>query len=130
VSYEIAVGLVDSKIAWINGPFRAGLSDLHIFNAEHGLGEKLPLGKKVIVDRAYKGNDEVLSKKNEFDQEAVKTFKRRARGRHESLNKKLKDFSILDHRFRHTLNQHKSVFEAVAIIVQYEMDNGAKLFCI
>jgi hypothetical protein len=130
VGYEIAVDLTDSKIAWINGPFPAAKHDIAIYRQENsGLKWKIPEGKKVIADRGYKGKaNQELSTPNIFDEEEIKIFKRRARARQESVNKKMKDFDILENRFRHSVKKHQRVFEAVAVIVQMDMDNGMKLF--
>jgi hypothetical protein len=132
VSYEIAVDLTDSKIAWINGPFPAAKHDIAIYRQENtGLKWKIPDGKKVIADRGYKGAaNKELSTPNVFDDKETSIFKRRARARQETVNKKMKDFNILDNRFRHLVKKHKSVFEAFAVIVQMDMDNGLKLFAV
>ena len=39
-----------------------------------------------------------------------------------------KDFGILRQRFRHGYELHKMVLLAVAVIVQYDMENGHPLF--
>jgi hypothetical protein len=38
--YEIAVSIFSDQIVWVNGPFRAGMSDLKIFK-EKGLSTLL-----------------------------------------------------------------------------------------
>ena len=48
--------------------------------------------------------------------------------RHETINSRLKSFRILDTSFRHKLHWHKVAFRAVAVIVQYELENGHPLF--
>jgi hypothetical protein len=60
--------------------------------------------------------------------ERVAKFKSRARARHESFNGRLKFFDILQNTFRHGEARHKIAFEAVCVIVQYQMDNGSPLF--
>jgi DDE superfamily endonuclease len=130
VAYEIGIEIDDNKIIHVNGPYPAGsCSDVNIFRQPGGLKEKLPPGKKVIADRGYTG-EIVLSTPNPLDSKPLKTFKSRARARHESLNKKVKDYKILEHRFRHPLMKHKTVFEAIITIIQYDLDNGSTLFAI
>ena len=51
-----------------------------------------------------------------------------ARSRHETVNKRLKQFGILKNVYRHKLNKHQVVFSAVAVIVQLEIQNGMPLF--
>ena len=65
---------------------------------------------------------------NSLDSDDLKKFKSKARCRHESLNGRLHNFKILQDKFRHGMDCHKIAFEAVAVIVQYQMDNGAPLF--
>jgi hypothetical protein len=132
VSYEIALDLKKSQISWTNGPFPAAKHDISIYKQENsGLKWQIPDGKKVIADRGYRGEtNKELCTPNIFDDDKTKLFKRRARARHESVNKKIKDFDILENRFRHSVKKHKSVFEAVVVIVQMDMDNGLELFAI
>jgi hypothetical protein len=92
----------------------------------------MPPGKLAIADRGYisAGRDEqaMLSTPNDLDDERVAKFKSRARARHESFNGRLKFFDILQNTFRHGEARHKIAFEAVCVIVQYQMDNGSPLF--
>jgi DDE superfamily endonuclease len=127
LTYEIGVGLFESKIVWINGPFPAGESDLHVYQKMGGLKYNIPENKWVIADNGYQG-EATISAPNPLDTDAVKLFKKRARARHETINSRVKNFAILEQRFRHAINKHHVVFEAVAVIIQYEMDNGYKLF--
>jgi hypothetical protein len=116
---------------WINGPFRAGEKDLDIYKKDGGLMSKIPNGKRAIGDRGYSGVPGHISTRNEFDTAEVKTFKNRALSRHESFNGRLKRFQALSGCFRNQHNHdgetphdlHKTVFEAVCVIVQYEMEH-------
>lgn len=129
MAYELAVDTEESKIRWINNdPSQAGYSDLHIFRKEGGLKEKMPPGKRIIADNGYNGEDEIISAPNPLDTREAKQYKSRARARHESLNGRIKTHNIVDQRFRSSHDKHQIIFEAVAIIVQYDMDNGMKLF--
>jgi DDE superfamily endonuclease len=119
VNYEIGIDLHSSKVVWVNGPFPAGQSDLCVYRKENGLRTVIQEGKKVIADNGYQSKDEInLSTPNPFDSNAVKQYKTRARARHESFNKRIKDFGILSERFRHGFNKHKIAFESVCVIVQ------------
>jgi DDE superfamily endonuclease len=129
VNYEVAIDLWKSKVVWINGPFPAATHDLTIYQKEEGLRSKVPVLKKVIADNGYQCQDDNnLSTPNKFDSEEVKEFNKRARARHETLNKRLKDFNVLKDSFGHELDKHKFVFEAVCVLVQYDMNNGLPLF--
>jgi hypothetical protein len=47
---------------------------------------------------------------------------------HETFNSRLKNFHCLDDRFRHGIDKHKICFEAICVIVQYQLENGSPLF--
>ena len=121
LSYEVGFSIFTSQVVWINGPFPAGKGDDDIF--AEGLKHQIPVGKKVIADGAYKRKDlPMISVKNNADKAHVALFKRRVLSRHESFFAKMKVFDILTTEFRHGEALHKVVFEAVAVICQYEIE--------
>jgi hypothetical protein len=130
LKYEIAMCIFKPKCVWINGPFRGGENDMVIFRS--GLKAKIQPGKLVVADRGYRTSrpDErpIMSTPNELDSKELGNFKSRARARHETFNGRLKFFGCLGNTFRHGVEKHKFVFEAVCVIVQYQMDNGAEIF--
>jgi len=133
LKYEIAIDPYASRVVWINGPFPGSVHDRTIFM--ESLNEKIPPGKKVVADRIYgskKKEDAEVSKKfalpNLCDSKVLANFKTRVRNRHESFNGRLKDFNALSDTYRHSQKRHSHVFEAVCVLVQYEMDNGSPLF--
>jgi len=129
LSYEIAMLIHRPQIAWINGPFKAGVSDSAIFMKEGGLKEKLEAsGKLAIADDGYKGQHEILITKNPFYSDEVNTYIKRARARQESVNKRIKDFKAVSSVFRHGHEKHGIVFHAVAVLLQYDMENGSPVF--
>ena len=132
--YEIALAIRHNKIVWVNGPYKAGgMHDLTLFR-EEGLKDMMLAteNKMAIVDRGYTTSkaDEVLllAFPNKADSKELALFKSRARARHETLNGRLKMFNILSETFRHAGDKHKVAFEAVCVLVQYQLDNGAFLF--
>jgi hypothetical protein len=134
LAYELGIAIRSNKLVWINGPFPAGQNDLLIYRKPNGLKSKIPANKRVIADEGYKGEAQI-SRRNTFDTRAVKDFKNRARARHETFNGRLKHFHILEDRFRHgkdkfktVIEKHKAVFEALCVVVQYEMENGSPMF--
>jgi len=126
--YEIGLSVYENRIVWINGPFKASVHDKTVFD-DHGLGAKIPDGKLAVTDRGYRGSDyiEKLAIRNVFDGPAVRAFKRRVRARHENLNKRFKCFDILKSVFRHDHTDHGTVMRAVAVLVQYDLENGHPL---
>lgn len=62
--------------------------------------------------------------------ETNKTIHKRIMSRHETVNKRLKQFLILKQPFRHDLKKHPMVFKAVANLVQLMIENGEPLFSV
>ena len=129
LAYEIALLIHKPQIVWINGPFKAGESDTALFTKPNGLREKLvAAGKLAVADDGYKGQLDTLITKNPFYSNEVTAFCKRARARQESVNKRLKDFKVASSKFRHGHMKHGMCFHAVAVLLQYDMDNGMPLF--
>ena len=124
LSYEVAVSIYTSQLVWINGPFPAGTQDPEIFVLSNGLKNRIPAGKKVIADRAYgwKSLANVVRIKNRGNTAEVRMFKRQVRARMESVFAKMKVFDILTIPFRHEQKYHGTIFEMIAVIVQYKLE--------
>jgi len=128
---EVGVSLWENRCVWLGGPGPAGEnSDRVIFRKENGLRDKLrAMKKKAIADGGYTGDRATLSTPNGHDSPSVRRFKTRALKRHEKFNNMLKVFRCLDHNFRHrTEEKYKSLFEVVAVICQYHLENGCPLY--
>ena len=127
---KVGLDLFQDRIVWINGPFPASVHDLTIFRKEGGLKEKMEdTGNiKAVGDKGYRGESKYISTHNACDSDEVREFKKRALARHESLNKHLKNFKSLSERFRHKFHNFHKFFLAVAITVQFQMENGSPLF--
>jgi hypothetical protein len=121
LTYELGTSIQKNQLVWINSPFRAGTSDLQMFQMEGGLKSKIPANKRFIGDSGYP-NEPQISHHNMFDNPMVRTFKKRARAHHQAFNGRIKNFSILDQQFR--VAKHKACFKAVCFMVQYNMGNG------
>ena len=67
---------------------------------------------------------------NEIDNQKLHNFKSCAWLQHEAFNGKLKKFSIMEQTFKHKFEKHKVAFEAVVVIVQFQMENGQPLFSV
>lgn len=133
--WEIGLSLWEDKCVSIRGPYPAATHDKTIFR-EFLMAKLRHLGKRGIADNGYIANDlrDVLTLPNTHDPSEVRELKRRARARHETFNERLKVFKILDHTFRskgpRKDRKQKICFEAVAVIVQFQMENGQPLFAI
>ena len=127
LTYELGISIWESKLVWINGPFKAGKNDIGMFRSEDGLEEKIPENKYVLGDSAYKSSAKAKVKKRS-DSKDLKEFKNRALARHETFNGRIKNFNCLQNRWKHCISKHKSAMEAVCVLVQYDMENGHPLF--
>jgi hypothetical protein len=131
--YELACSVFENALVWIRGPFPASKNDAGIFSAKHstrkGLMDKIPKGHKAIADNGYKGDfGGKLTKSSSMDSENLRRIKSRAKAQQESFNAQIKKCGVLDHRFRHGIKKHKICFEAVCVIVQYQLEAGDGLF--
>lgn len=128
VNYELGIAIHESRLVSINGPFKASTHDLTAYRS--ALKAKIPNGKKIIADGVYarKGTEPELSTPNTHDPPDLREFKRRARARHESFNRRIKTFQVMAVTFRHGLKNHQLCFEAVCVILQYAMEHGHPLF--
>jgi len=127
LNYEVALHMYEPRVVWISGPHRAGEADVTVFR-EAGLKQLIPQGRKGVADGGYRGEKQTLRQRNSYDTEEVRRFKGRARSRQETFNARIKIFSVLSGLFRHGVEKHQICFEAVCVIVQYQMENGSPIF--
>ena len=123
LNYEIAVAMFESKIVHAKSGDPASTHDMTVFRME--LKQKIPPGKCVVADKSYDARAEsnILSTYNQFDTDAVKEFKRRARARHETINSKLKNFKCLDNKFRHGVVRAQQCFDCCIVLLQYAIED-------
>lgn len=128
LNYELGILLWESRLVWMKGPTRAGPNNIANF-VNGGLRDKLLLmGKKAISDAGNTGHQAALSTPNGAYLRNVAKFKSRALKRHEKFNGMIKTFDCLKGRFRHSVAQFGTCFEAACVICQYQMENGKPLY--
>ena len=74
-----------------------------------------------------------LSIRNDLDSPELRKFKRRVRARHENFNARIKNFNVLNSAFRAKKDRfakHKAAFEAVCVLVQFDMEFDSPLFSV
>jgi len=106
----------------VNGPYPAGdWPDLRI--ARDALLYCLTQGEKVLADGGYGTSFFVTPSGNNTNEDYRQSV---VRARHETVNRRFKEFNILHRTFRHNRNKHSQAFWAVANIVQLsiEYENG------
>lgn len=121
INHEIGIHLFEQRCVHAKVWDYASKQDKTIFKIE--LQQKIPAGKRVICDNGYEGVPSMESAYNQFDTEAVKAFKKRAKARHESFNGRLKNFACMDTRFRHGIAKHQLCFDAVVVLTQYSIED-------
>jgi hypothetical protein len=132
--YLIALSLTEAKCVFIAGPYLGGVSDSETM-VESGLQDLLLQHNKVaMLDRGYHSkipkHRETHAYPEEIDPPDLHNFKSRARLRQETFNRRLRCFEVLSRTFTNGWDKHKLAFEAVVIIVQYQMENGSPIFCV
>ncbi len=126
---------------WLSGPYPPSMHDLSVFRG----GEKdqpkdswepgalyfhLNDGQRIVGDSGYRGEPSKIVVKSDAHSAKMKDFLSRVESRQETFFKGLKDYKILNDRFaygcstRERMDLHKTVVEAVAVIKQYDYENG------
>lgn len=125
--YEVAISIRGGDIVWINGPYACGSwPDISIFRER--LIHLLRPGEMVEADRGYRGEPTKIRTPIDARNRRERKRKAIARARHETCNRRFKQFGILKQVFRSNISRHAIVFEAVAVITQLSIENGAPLF--
>jgi hypothetical protein len=132
VSYELGVAIRRNQLVWIKGPFPASQHDITTFRSKdapgEGLIDKIAEGKRAVGDSGYQGEPNKITITREGHSKELKKYLGRVKSRHETFNSRIKSFKVLDTAFRHGFKQHQQCFEAVCILVQYDIENGHGLF--
>jgi hypothetical protein len=129
LDYELGTCLSTNRLLWMNGPFPAGTNDITVFRKNGGLKDELERRKqKAIGDRGYRGENKLVSIPNAHNNPGVATFKSRALKRHENFNSLIKQYAILNGRFRHSIERFENAFEAVCVLSQYRIENEIPLY--
>lgn len=122
--YEIALNIRTGYIVWAHGGYPCGLySDLRL--AREAFVLNLKKNEKAMADKGYKdASCFILPTPLNKSQHSV------IMARHETVNKRLKQFEILNQRFRHQLEKHPMIVQAVVNITQLMLQNGHPLFSV
>jgi DDE superfamily endonuclease len=129
LTYQIVLSTYEDKVLSVIGPYPAGVPDLNVFRKDDGIYDLIPPDKRLIGDNGYNGEYAKITTPNNHDSHDIISTKNRARARHETFNKRLKDYSILRETFRHSKSKkdprdnshHQMVFQSICVLVQYDM---------
>ena len=129
--YEVGLWLLSNDIVWINGPFCPGdWNDLVIFHKD--LKYQLGVGERVEADNIYVGEAPmyVVCPASCLTKDDSVPMMKRVEGRHEALNKHIKNWRCLKGPFdvRGTayekMEKHGHLFRACAVAKQVAMQMG------
>jgi hypothetical protein len=126
LKYQIVLSAHRQQCVHIFGPMRGGMGDKEMLSRS-GIVKRLKKGKLANVDRGYidKKWKHSLSWPNpQQDNKETNNLKSRIRLRHESFNGKMAKYGSMYQTWHHTTKQHGLAFRAVAVTVQYSMNNG------
>ena len=87
-------------------------------------------GEQVEADDGYVGEAPLKVKcpKSMTEPAEKEAMAKRVRSRHETVNKRFKQWGILRQVFRNDLIHHRDVFAAICVITQLAIENGEPLF--
>ena len=93
--YEVGVSIINGDIVWIHGPFRCGMNDLQILREI--LFSYLDENERVEAGNGYTGESPRYTKTpaSLFYEEERKDMGNISRERHETVNRRFKDWSCL-----------------------------------
>lgn len=129
---------------WINGPQPASIHDLTFLRGgkakqakstwkKDSLYNNVPDGIKLVGDSAYAGQPDKVTRTMDAHQPKTKKLFARIKSMNETANGRIKSFKALRESFRHgtstndKLKKIKMAFEAAAVLVQYDIENGHPL---
>ena len=135
--YMIAMSICNSRCVFLSKDYDGAVQDKEMF-LDCGLKDLLLPNEMIIADRGFlfdeKKHPELVTMfatpNLGVDSKELNNFKSRARCRHETFNGRIKNFSILQDKYHHAYDNHHFAVEAVCVIVQYQMENGAELFAV
>lgn len=128
LKYQITLAAQRQQIVHIYGPVKGSISD-KVMLQQSGILDRLKKGKLIHVDRGYidRTKKDKLSWPNLHDDKKTHRMKSRIRLRHESLNGKFATFGTMDYEWKkHTVEQHGISFRAVAVTIQYGLNDGSR----
>lgn len=124
IRYEIGLCIRTGKIVWANGGYPCGMfSDLKLAREAYVLSVNDK--ELTLADKGYKDANFFI-----LPSEQNTVYHNIIMSRHETVNKRIKQFNILKMPFRNHLEKHPLVFYAVINITQFIIENGEPLFSV
>lgn len=122
--YEIGLCVRTGHIVWVNGGYPCGdWPDLNI--ARELFVHFLDPMEKTLADEGYSDLRYFILPTDEFSNRH-----KRIMSRHETINKRIKQFNVLSTPFRHNLDKHKICFHSVVNLTQLVIKYDQALFSV
>ena len=124
--YEVGVALYSSRICWIGGGVPAGrYNDLTISRMRGGILSHMNTDEKGMADNGYDGESKYITPIRGSgltnNEKMYNRWVRTGLARHENINKRLKQYKVLNTVFRHDEEFHNKCFMACAVLTQLSM---------
>ena len=117
--YEVGICIKSGHCVWLNGPYACGkYNDCSIFL--NGMAKYLEKDERVEADDGYKNASPQYAKVPSFffaKEERLK-IQSNVRARHETFNKRLKQWGALSKVWEHNARKHSLGVRAVVVITQ------------
>ena len=129
--YEVATSILGGDLVWINGPYEPGIwNDISVFR--NALLSELDEGERVEADDGYVGEspEYVKCPRSIGNHEITESMAAIVRRRHETINKRFKQWGILKQAYRGDITEHGLAFRVVAVVTQLAIENGEPLFSV
>jgi hypothetical protein len=122
--YEIGMCISTGHIVWAHGGLPCGeWPDLRL--SRDALIYFMSSTEKALADKGYRDKNYFVYSCNESE---FRAEYKKIMAWHETVNRRLKKFGVLQCRFRHELHLHPRCFHAVVNLTQLMIENGEPLF--
>ncbi len=124
--YEIGICIPTGWIVWVKGLYECGdWPDIEIARAE--LHDALEYGEFYLADSGYRNGDYYSVTSNGLSN-CDQRMKSIVPARHETVNKRFRQWCCLERRFRHKRALHSKCLFAVANFTQFAIEDDEPLF--
>lgn len=124
--YEVGLSIRTGEIVWANGGVPCGdWPDLRL--ARNAYTSMVGKNEMTVADKGY--NDSIFFLFPKQNDPAAKR-KHKIMARHETVNRRIKQFRVMGEKFRHSLFLHPRCFHAVINLIEIAIENGENLYSI
>ena len=129
IKYQVTLCAHRQQCVHIFGPVRGGMGDKEMLERS-GILNRLVPGKLANCDRGYIKEQfahKIAWPNPQQDSKLVNNLKSRIRLRHETFNGKMAFYATMSQTWRHTDKQHGLAFRAIAVTIQYALNDGTAI---